>query len=178
MFQTNKITQSITIGILSLIVGSINLNTAQAQEPKFLLDHTCVDTLNNAWGDEKHNISINRQVYTSLMFMKEGSGFTCKIRNANAKPKYKSLKLGFGIQDDKDYAKAIVTVFLDGKQATTRLIAQGQQQVFTLPLKKTSNVAIEVTCLIEGCNSTVRFFQADLEPVKNSSGVKPVKPKR
>ena len=175
------LSQIITSGILILSLGfGAEIAQTQEQTPTTnpLLKNACVPSRNGEWGEEKKDISIGREFYTSIMFMNQDSGFTCKISNTQSSGKERNLILGFGIQDNSDYNDAMVTVYLDGKKVGDKSISKGKTDELNITFKKGKSLAIEVTCPTNSCNAVVRFFTVNLEQVKATTNQKPKTPKK
>ena len=90
-------------GVLSFTLATVGAQVAQAQRPIHVLDLQCLVTggyLDNRGNLQYVNrrptdISISRQLYTSIMSVREAS-WTCKLPGGRA-----SLRLEYGV-DDRD----------------------------------------------------------------------------
>ena len=92
----------LSAGILSLAIGTLNIQVAQGQNSVKLLSTNCLSTSASSWGAENQDISIGGKVYTATMYMWTGSRFSCTFRDPNSAPKFSTLKLGFGIVDNSN----------------------------------------------------------------------------
>jgi hypothetical protein len=138
-----------------------------------LLEAVCVSTGPGRWRKTSEDVSVNRQVYTSVLFMGPGtqySGLTCRIRPENPGPKdynFQTLNLQFGMRDnDWKSPSATVKIYLDGKAMAEQAIGPGEKASVSLPITNVSNVAIETICNSDSryCDR-VYFFDAGLEPI-------------
>jgi hypothetical protein len=86
------------------LVGQI----AQAQQrPVSLFSTSCVEGGSRNGYERNQEVSVGREVFTSIFQIRiyrvgwfEGSSITCRIRPASSKPRFKTLRLAFGISDN------------------------------------------------------------------------------
>ncbi len=174
--EKNKLKLSQLLAGVILWAGLSPINV-QAQplelENISLLDGVCVSTGPGRWRQITEDVSVNRQVYTSILFMGPGtqySGLTCRIRPENPGPNdynFQTLTLQFGMRDnDWKSPSATVKIYLDGKPTTDQTIGPGQKADLSLPITNVSNIAIETICNSDSryCDR-VYFFQAALDPI-------------
>jgi hypothetical protein len=169
MSNTKPIAKVIAAAMLSTAVVNLGL-VAQAQRPTSLLRGKCVNSgLGNASLDDT-DISIGKQVYTSLFYIAPGdrsASVTCNILpKRKYQPGFQTLNLGFGIRDNDLTAPPVtVNVYSDGKKVDSRTVAPAQTQSLQLNVSNVSNVSIETVCSSQSqyCGR-VYFFQASLEP--------------
>lgn len=174
MLKTKFFTQLLYafIGLIALTI--LGQPVVQAQQSVFLLRGRCADGGPGNWGRNNLNVSIGRSVYTSLFYMGPGdrsASFACRIRPADDRALFQSLRLGFGMRDqDKSSPSNIVNVYLDGQQVGSQQVSAGQPEMFFLDVSNATNVAIETVCSRPGqyCDR-VYFFEAVLEPLPRSN---------
>ncbi|EDX74181.1 hypothetical protein MC7420_4166 [Coleofasciculus chthonoplastes PCC 7420] len=163
----------LSTGMLSLMLGILGGQVAEAQRPVHLLSTTCVTTRGSSWRSESQDVAIGREVYTSVMYIWDGGGFSCRLKTANSVPQYQTLNLGFGLQDgSRNSDDAVLSVYLDGNQVGSRSISRGQAKIWVIDVTNARSVALEVTCPSGSCSSLVRFFEASLDSIPGSPGVR------
>lgn len=161
------------VGAMGLTFAGLAAQIAQAQRPISLFSTQCVQR--GYWdNDETRNISINRELFTQTSEMRvwnrDSSLVTCRIRPAGSAPKFKTLRLGFGIADDSQLPDSLeVNVYLDGSKAESRTVSRGDQAFILLDVTQASSVAIEVLPPTSGKYTIVSFVQTILEPISSSS---------
>ena len=160
----------IVAAMLSVAVASLGERVAQAQRPTFLLKAKCVNSgLGNASRDST-DISIDKQVYTSLFYLAPGdrsASITCNVVPVKrSQLMFQTLALGFGMRDnDMTTPPVTVNVYLDGKLAASKEVAPARQTSIPLNISNASNVTVETVCSSQSqyCDR-VYFFQASLGP--------------
>ena len=175
MRSSNFFYKLISTGMLSLVLGIFGVQVAEAQSRIFLLDTTCVTTRTTNsfytyWGSENRDIAVGREIYTSIMYIKNGDGFSCRLREQNSAPKFQTLYLGFGIPDTEDIGEIVLTVYIDGNQLGYRTVSRGEAKTWPIDVKNARSVALEVTCSSRNCPDSLRFFEASLESIPSSPG--------
>lgn len=160
------------IGTICLVFAGIAGQVAQAQRPMSLFSTQCVQR--GYWDNATRNISINRELFTQISEMRvwnqDSSLVTCRIRPAGSAPKFKTLRLAFGIADDARLPDSLeVNVYLNGNKAESRTISRGDKALILLDVTQASSVAIEVLPPTSGQYTIVSFFQTILEPISSSS---------
>lgn len=176
--KMNLIRKFAALGTICLVFAGSAWQIAQAQQrTTSLFSSSCVrkgdsDNIKSSQQD----ISIGRQVFTEIFVFRNiymGTTdllLTCRIRPAGSQPKFKTLRLAFGINDNSnDTYTSTVKVYLDGNLAASRSLSVGEKSLIILDVSKVSSVAIEI---IEGNRSGgyVSFVQALLEPISSSPG--------
>ena len=176
MSKIKLIRKVIVAATLSVAVANLGERVVQAaQRSTFLLRAKCVNSgLGNA-GRDSTDISIDRQVYTSLFYLAPGdrsASITCNvIPGKRSQQMFQTLELGFGMRDNVLRTPPVtVKVYLDGKQADSKDVAPAKQASISLNISSTSNVSVEATCSTESqyCDR-VYFYQASLEPKTTTS---------
>jgi hypothetical protein len=171
MSKEKPIVKAIAAAMISVAVANLGL-VAQAQRSTFLLRGKCVNSgLGNASLDDT-NVSIGRQVYTSLFYLAPGNqsaSITCRILSGKkSQPRFQTLDLGFGISDNDVTAPSVtVNIYSDGRRVESQTVAPSQTRSLQLDVSNVSNVSIETVCpsssQLQYCGR-VYFFQASLEP--------------
>lgn len=96
---------------------------------------------------------------------------TCRIRPAGSQPKFKTLRLAFGIADNSNADKPVdVNVYLDGNLAASKSLSVSEASLIILDVSKVSSVAIEIPNNNDHIQTQVSFVQALLEPISSSPG--------
>lgn len=162
------------IGTICLVFAGSAWQVAQGQQrTTSLFSTSCVQR--GYMGSSQQDISIGRQVFTEIFYFRDNtySGksdllLTCRIRPAGSQPRFKTLRLAFGIADDeRANEQATVNVYLDGSIATSRTLSVGEKSLVILDVSRVSNVAIEIP---QTDGIKVSFVQALLEPISSSPG--------
>ncbi len=135
----------------------------------FLLRRPCVNTGVGNWDRRIENVSVDRAVYRSRLFMGPGNRFaalTCGLQPNRANVIFQRLKLSFGMRDnDQGSPSATVNVYIDGVQAQSKTVTPGGKPAsISQDVTSTSNVALEVVCSSKSnyCDR-VYFWEAELE---------------
>jgi len=155
----------ISAAVLSLITVGSNNQVANAQRAVFLLDYKCVDTGRGSWNPNTRDISVGRELYTSVMYMNSSSAnyvasMTCRINSTDSA----TLRLEFGIADnDRGTNPNIVSVYLDGNQVAAKSVAPSQVKTLLVDLKGAKSLALETTCSRASDCANVYFFKAQIE---------------
>lgn len=167
--KMNLIRKFAALGTICLVFAGSAWQIAQGQQrTTSLFSSSCVRKGNI--GSSQSEISIGREAFTEIFYMSQTSLITCRIRPAGSQPKFKTLRLAFGINDNSnDTYTSTVKVYLDGNLAASRSLSVGEKSLIILDVSKVSSVAIEI---IEGNRSGgyVSFVQALLEPISSSPG--------
>ena len=164
------------VGAMCLVFGGVAEQAAQGQQrTTSLFSSSCVQR--GDMGSSQRDISIGKQAFTEIFYLinydpqnRGGSLITCRIRPAGSQPRFKTLRLAFGITDDQVATPpATVNVYLDGNLAASRTLSAGERSLLLLDVSRISSVAIEVP---DGSNKyqKVSFVQALLEPISSSPG--------
>lgn len=176
MQKTKLIAQLIPGAMLLLALSTLG-GQGQAQQRErervrttSLLRAVCVGSGPGRWRNDRINVAIGRGVYTSLMNLNPSNGVasvTCRIRDEDDKPKFKTLDLGLGMLDsDGGSPDNIVNIYLDGRQAATQRVTAGQTASLSLDVSNVSNVAIEATCSTQALYcGRVYVYKAVLERI-------------
>lgn len=164
-----------TVGAICVVLGGSAWQVAHGQQRTTSLFSTgCVRR--GYMDTSQEDISIGRQVFTEIFYFRNNSVgantdllLTCRIRPAGSQPRFKTLRLAFGIADDERAGKpATVNVYLDGNMAISRTLSVGEKYLVILDVSRVSSVAIEIPQSDFG--RRVSFVQALLEPISSSPG--------
>ncbi|HLO87671.1 MAG TPA: hypothetical protein VK203_22065, partial [Nostocaceae cyanobacterium] len=112
------------IGAISVVLGGSAWQVAQGQQRTTSLFSTdCVR--GRGMRSSQQDISIGREVFTEIFYMTTSDSLiTCRIRPAGSPPRFKTLRLAFGVTDDTRTRKPIeVNVYLDGNLAASRSLS-------------------------------------------------------
>jgi len=163
------------------MLGTVGAQVAQAQRPIHILDLKCLVTggkvdnrgrLQN-FGREGRDISIGRQIYTSIMSTRE-AGWTCKLPGGRA-----SLRLEYGVSDqDQDrVSPPKIEVYVDGNQVASQVGKPGRINTMLVDVSNGKNLSIDISCsTAQNCmdnpwaSRPFQFFKFNLEPGASSPG--------
>ncbi len=155
MQKTKLSAQLIASAMLFLALVTLGQQVVQGQQRErirtsSLVRAVCVGSGPGRFRYDETNIAIGRAVYRSLMHLNPSNGsaaVTCRIKDEDEQPKFKTLELGLGMLDaDAGSPGNIVNIYLDGRQAETRTVNPVQTASLSLDVSNVSNVAIEATC--------------------------------
>ena len=174
MKKVKFFTKFISVGMLSLILGTLGEQVALAQRPIFLLDLTCIRTSNrsrafNPFNRRSQDIVVGREIHTSVMRAYPNVAMTCKLPAASST----SLRLEYGMSDtDRNSAPVKIDAYLDGNQIASRTASPGQRGTMLVDISQGKNLSIETSCArASNCGSAyVYFFKAQIEPAAASPG--------
>jgi hypothetical protein len=123
------------------------------------------------------DVVIGRELFTAVGYISTQSNdsIICRVRPSNSAYKYKTLRLAFGMQDEKVWKygcsrPVTVNVYLDGNLQESRSLLPSEAALLILPISTVSSVAIEATNSNCGNYGSVYFTQAILEPISTSPG--------
>lgn len=171
---------------LSILVAS--QSTVSAQETMSLTQMNCSTTDavpgTSSWVPIDSEVTIGREVYTAVAALRRhtrflGSsgtsrnhtaGVACRITPNGATPRYRTLRLAFGMTaensntDESDLIR--LDVFVDGNQVESQEVTKWEPGYLSVDVSNARSVALEATCLSTGrrntCPSLV-FVQTLLE---------------
>jgi hypothetical protein len=167
MMQVKLIARIISASIISLVLGSSNVKNAQAQRAVPIINLTCVSPgINSGWWVNRKDVAIGREIYTTQMFMRQDKSETCRISATSTE----TLHLQFGIEDRADPTPLTVSVYLDGNEATSKMISAGQTREILLDVSRAKSFTIETTCSRANCGAGVWFYRAEIKPAVVSPG--------
>ena len=127
------------------------------------------------------NVSLGQEVFTAVAVLRTdweflGSNYirsdipasaACRITPSGSKPRFRTLRLAFGINNGNSYAKnnslIKLTVFLDGNAMGSQEMAKGEQKFWLVNVTNVRSVALRADCLSRDTCPSVVFVQTLLE---------------
>ncbi|MFM9267154.1 hypothetical protein [Tychonema sp. BBK16] len=171
----------LSAGVLSFTLATVGAQVAQAQRPINILDLKCLVTggkvdnqgrLQN-FGRDGRDISIARQLYTSIMSTRE-AGWTCKLPGGRA-----SLRIEYGVsdQDQQSVSPPKIDVYVDGNQVASQVGKPGRINTMLVDVSNGKNLSIDISCsTAQNCmenpwaSRPFQFFKFHFEPGASSPG--------
>jgi len=154
-------------GVLSFTLATVGAQVAQAQRPIPFLELQCVRR-SGGWGSNQQDISVGRQIYTAILYIKPDTAFTCRLPGGPA-----SLRLEFAIPDTSDAPPVRIDVYVDGNQVASRTGDRGKVNTMLVDISNGKSLAVEVFCArATNCSSSnaYYFMKAQIEPGARSPG--------
>ena len=165
-------------GVLSFTLATVGAQVAQAQRPIHILDLQCLITRGlRALGGPNDgglaelyrgptDISIGRQIYTSIMSVPE-AGWNCKLPGGRA-----SLRLEYGVSDQSEISPPKIEVYVDGNQVASQVGKPGRINTMLVDISNGKSLSIDIFCSTEkNCNRRrYHFFKFQIEPGASSPG--------
>ena len=165
-------------GMLCVMLGTVGAQVAQAQRPIHILDLQCLVTgglLRTGSPDpgginylyrRPTDISIGRQIYTSIMSVREAS-WTCKLPGGRA-----SLRLEYGVDDQSEISPPKIEVYVDGNQVASQVGKPGRVNTMLEDISNGKSLSLDITCsTAKNCNQrSYHFFKFQIEPGASSPG--------
>ncbi|MEY3866319.1 MAG: hypothetical protein RLZZ338_210 [Cyanobacteriota bacterium] len=168
MKRVRWISGLLSAGVLSFTLATVGAQVAQAQRPISLADLKCVNRSNAWWGSGLQDISVGREIYTSVLYMNADTKITCRLPGGPA-----SLRLEFAIPDTSDAPPVRIDVYVDGNQVASRTGDQGKVHTMIVDISNGRSLGLEVFCArATNCGSSTRyhFMKAQIEPGARSPG--------
>ncbi len=168
----------LSAGVLSFTLATVGVQVAQAQRPIYILDLQCLVTggllrdgspnpggINHLYR-EPTDISIGRQIYTSIMNVRSAS-WTCKLPGGRA-----SLRLEYGVSDQDEISPPKIEVYVDGNQVASQVGKPGRINTMLVDVSNGKSLSLEISCsTAQNCNRRpYHFFKFNLEPGASSPG--------
>ncbi|TAG85713.1 MAG: hypothetical protein EAZ09_11670 [Oscillatoriales cyanobacterium] len=154
-------------GMLCVMLGTVGAQVAQAQRPIPLEDLQCVKR-SGSWSSDKRDISVGRQIYTTVLYISPDTAITCRLPGGPA-----SLRLEFAIPDTDNSPPARIDVYVDGNQVASRTGDRGKVHTMLVNISNGKSLAIEVFCArATNCRYAYFFMKAQVEPGASSPGSK------
>jgi hypothetical protein len=152
-------------GVLSFTLATVGAQVAKAQRPIPLLDLQCVKRSGN-WGSDKIDISVGRQIYTTILYINPDTAITCRLPGGPA-----SLRLEFAIPDTSNAPPVRIDVYVDGNQIASRTGDRGKVNTMLVDISNGKSLAVEVFCArATNCYKSYWFMKAQIEPGASSPG--------
>ncbi|MCC3411407.1 MAG: hypothetical protein JGK24_17630 [Microcoleus sp. PH2017_29_MFU_D_A] len=154
-------------GMLCVMLGTFGAQVAQAQRPIPLEDLQCVKR-SGRWGADKQDISVGRQIYTTVLYIDPDTTMTCRLPGGPA-----TLRFEFAIPDTSNAPPARIDVYVDGNQVASRTGDRGKVHTMLVNVSNGKSLAVEVFCArATNCYKSYWFMKAQLEPGASSPGSK------
>ena len=155
----------LSAGVLSFTLATVGAQVAQAQRPIPLEDLQCVKR-SGYWNSNQRDISVGRQIYTSILYINPDTALTCRLPGGPA-----SLRLEFAIPDTENSPPARIDVYVDGNQVASRTGDKGKVHTMLVNISNGKSLAVEVFCArATNCNNSYYFMKAQIEPGASSPG--------
>lgn len=166
-----KLNSKVASSVLSFVLASFSGQSIQAQNNLVSLTKAkCVNSGVGSFRQTPLDVAIAKAIYTSPFYLGAGTrsaAVTCKIRGEEDKPRFQTLRLGFGMRDNNITSPPVtVNFYVDSNKAETKTIAPGQKELVLLDVSKATNVTVEAVCStqVRYCDR-VYFFNTLLEPI-------------
>ena len=155
----------LSAGVLSFSLATVGAQVAQAQRPIPLLDLQCVRR-SGGWSSNKRDISVGRQIYTTVLYISPDTTLTCRLPGGPA-----TLRLEFAIPDTSDAPPARIDVYVDGNQVASQTGDRGKVNTMLVNINNGKSLAVEVFCArATNCSDVYHFMKAQIEPGASSPG--------
>ncbi|TAF90953.1 MAG: hypothetical protein EAZ49_07520 [Oscillatoriales cyanobacterium] len=120
------------------------------------------------WGADKQDISVGRQIYTTVLYIDPDTTMTCRLPGGPA-----TLRFEFAIPDTSNAPPARIDVYVDGNQVASRTGDRGKVHTMLVNVSNGKSLAVEVFCArATNCYKSYWFMKAQLEPGASSPGSK------
>ena len=165
------------VGILSLILTVLNLQSAEAQRSRVAVPLGSTECVANNLKYEtgEFNVSIARELFSAPLraqtINRQDSVFTCRISSAQSPQPLETLHLKFGVPDGADYSYT-VKVYLDGNMTASQVARPGELKTLLFDVVGINSVSIELEREFRYRQDLLYFVEASLEPAA-SLGMKP-----
>ncbi|MEG3849074.1 MULTISPECIES: hypothetical protein [unclassified Microcoleus] len=182
--------QLATIGAVCLTFVALGSTLAQAQRTVSLTQMPCLTTsgrANNTFVSGSANIAIGQEIYTGIAVLRtdqplfggsyispgDPAGVACRITPAGSKPRFRTLRIAFGISNTgefvRDNSHLRLTVFVDGNTVGSKEIVKGSLEYMLVDVTNAWSVALRGECLSDTCPGII-FVQTLLEEAPSSPG--------
>jgi hypothetical protein len=158
----------LSAGVLSFTLATVGAQVALAQRPIPLADLKCVKLSDYSWNSNLEDISVSREIYTSVLYIRPDTKMTCRLPGGPA-----SLRLEFAIPDTSDAPPVRIDVYVDGNQVASRTGDRGKVHTMIVDISNGRSLGLEVFCArATNCSINVRyhFMKAQIEPGARSPG--------
>ena len=182
--------QLATIGAVCLAFVGLGSKLAQAQRTVSLTQMPCLTTSGSAsttFRSGSANVAIGQEVYTAIAVLRTDqpfmggnyiapdnpAGVACRITPAGSQPRFRTLRLAFGINNTGEFARdnshLRLTVLVDGNTVGSKEIVKGSLEYMLVDVTNARSVALRGECLSDTCPGIV-FVQTLLEESPRSPG--------
>lgn len=159
MKQTKFVRKLLSVGALSLALGTLGVQVARAQRAIPLVELDCINTGGSSWSEGSRNISVGKRFYTAILRMSDSLAFTCKLPTSSSA----FLRLEYAIRDDSR-GQVQMDIYLDGNLVDSGVASVGKVGTLMVDLTNGRSLAIENSCVSSSCG-TVYFLKAEIEVV-------------
>jgi len=162
-----SVRQWLSVGMLSAMLGTAMPPAAQAQRPIFIFDLSCVDVWGRSHQIDGKDISIGRELYTSIMYMRP-FGITCRLPGGLG-----TLEIQYGVPDTSRTPPAIIQVYVDGSEVARHEGESGKINTLLVDVSNGQSLAIDINCSRKddcGNSAFYHFFKFHLNPGASSPG--------
>jgi len=166
MKQTKFVRKLLSVGVLSLALGTLGVQVARAQRAIPLLDLDCIRTSNvsNLMKSSSADISVDKQFNTAIMRMDDYAAYTCKLPASRSA----FLRLEYAIPDNSR-GQVQMDIYLDGNLVDSGVATAGKTGTLLVDITNGRSLAIENSCVSSSCRY-VYFFKAEIEVVTSPGG--------
>jgi serine protease Do len=173
----------------SNLISSDEGEGGEEYESTFLDDTTCVSRGEEIYRTTQE-VVVGKKLYRAIMQIPAGAKIICRLRNTGSPPKFQTLSLIFGLDDDSNFTGARIIVYKDGKKVASNISTRGKIEELFVNVKDAHSITLEIDCPpdIPQCKRpesldeseklqyTVHFFQATLDRIRASARPQPSKP--
>ncbi|MBD2544413.1 hypothetical protein [Planktothricoides raciborskii] len=154
----------LSMGMLSAMLGTAMPPAAQAQRPIYIFDLSCVQLWGNPYRGNGADISIGRELYTSIMDALP-FGITCRLPGGPG-----TIEIQYGVPDISSRPPAIIQVYVDGSEVARHEGEEGKVNTFLVDVSNGRSLAIDVNCSRKENCGRYHFFKFHLNPGASSPG--------
>lgn len=173
--------------LISLSLIATTQRSAKAQRAMSLTQMDCssisAESGVDAWVVVDSEVVIGREFFTAVAVLRYGWEFlgsnyipsnrtaavACRITPSGARPRFRTLRLAFGMQagnsytDDADLIR--LNVFVDGNQVNSQEVTRWEPGYMAINVANARTVSLEATCLSRQSNTcpSLVFVQTLLE---------------
>lgn len=133
------LTQCLSIGMLSAILGTIIPQMAQAQRSTYLPNLQCTTRQGN-FSMGNTDVSIMETRYSSIL-RTSGMSMTCNLPGGTA-----SLDIQYGVADSSDKPPAKIEVYVDGNLLRTQVGVKGILTPLLVNVSNGKSLTINISC--------------------------------
>lgn len=152
MKKLSLLSQCLSVGMLSAILGTMIPQVAQAQRSTYLPNLQC-GTRQGGYSMGNTNVSINEVQYTSIL-RTSGMSMSCNLPGGTA-----SLEIQYGVADSSDKPPAKIEVYVDGNLVRRQVGVNGILTPLLVNVSNAKNLTINVSCSTENnCGSDTYHF--------------------
>lgn len=191
MKKIKLLRQLSTIGTVCLTFIGLGNGLAHAQRTLSLTQMPCLTTsgesYTNSFVSGSFDVGIGQEIYRGIAVLRthqplfggnyidpgNPAGVACRITPAGSQPRFRTLRLAFGINNQgefvRDNSHLRLTVLVDGNTAGSKEIVKGSLEYMLVDVTNARSVALLGECLSNTCPGII-FVQALLEEAPRSPG--------